>query len=69
MSEGSDMGDSCEVPTSALKGAKVGDSVTFKVASIDGDTAMLSYGEAPSDVNEPESSTISQAAKLFKGGE
>lgn len=61
--------DSCSVPTSALKGAKVGDTVSFKVASIDGDTAMLSYGDAGDKSNmNPNGSTVSQAAKLFDEG-
>ena len=62
--------DSCSVPTSALKGAKVGDTVSFTVKSIDGENAMLSYEDDAAESTEPKGSTISEAAKLFdEGGE
>lgn len=56
-------------PVSALGGASVGDTVTFTVKSIDGDTASLEPVESGEDqTNEPKGSTISQAAKLFDEG-
>ncbi len=74
MSEGSDIppaqSESIQVPVSALAGAQVGDTVSFVFESIDGDTATLSAtsedeGAEESNMN-PEPSTISKAAALFK---
>lgn len=75
MSEGSPMPEESSemvtAPVSALGGAAVGDTVTFTVKSIDGETASLEPVESDEDQNnEPKGSTISQAAKLFdEGGE
>lgn len=71
MSEGSDMmeesSETISAPVAALAGAAVGDTVTFTVKSIDGDTATLYPVENES--TEPKGSAISQAAKLFDEGE
>lgn len=74
MSEGSDAAEesaeTITAPVAALAGAKVGDTVSFTVQSIDGDTASLAPVEAEEqDESAPEGSAISQASKMFNGGE
>lgn len=62
--------ESISAPVSALGGAAVGDTVTFTVDSIDGDTASLSPVEdQESDESGSGEGAISQASKMFNGGE
>lgn len=63
--------ESITAPVASLGGAKVGDSVTFTVDSINGDTASLSPSmpEESDEGEAPAGAAMSQAAKLFDGGE
>lgn len=62
--------ESISAPVSALGGATVGDTVTFTVDSIDGDMASLSPAESnKGQTTENQGSAVSQAAKLFDGGD
>lgn len=67
--------ETVQVPMAALQGAQVGDTISFTVQSIDGDTATLypAKESEPAEENSnmnPKPSTISQAADLFgQGGE
>jgi len=57
-------------PVSALGGAAVGDTVTFTVDSIDGDTASLSpVVDEESEGGAKPGEAISEASKLFNGDE
>ncbi len=74
MSEGSDMpeesSETISAPVSAIGGAGVGDTVTLTVQSIEGDTATLAPAESDeSDESAPAGSAISQASKMFNGGQ
>lgn len=61
--------ESISAPVSALGGAAVGDTVTFTVDSIDGDTASLSPSQSEETEQAPMGKGISEAAKLFNGDE
>ncbi len=62
--------ESITAPVSALGGAKVGDTVTLTVDSIDGDTATLSPAASEEDGEAPDGGAISEASKMFnEGGE
>lgn len=57
-----------EAPVSSLNGAKVGQTVTLTIESIDDESGMAVLKPAGNNSNmNPEPSTISKAAALFDG--